>query len=170
MRSQANRPQIQIKIKTRKNIGMSLFIVFGILMALLAAAFVVTPLLRNANGESAPVTATVTALAVPAIVIMLYVSVGNFDWDTATESGSETVGGTNDDVPDMSAAIASLEDRLRREPNDLEGWLLLGRAYVQLRQYPAARQAYLAALELDTGTEARLAVKDGALFVGTRSW
>jgi cytochrome c-type biogenesis protein CcmH len=144
---------------------MSLFIVFGILMTVLAAAFVVTPLLRNANGESAPVTATITALAVPASVILLYVLVGNFDWNSEQESASATGVATNDGVPEMSTAIASLKDRLRREPNDLEGWLLLGRAYVQLREYPAARQAYLAAIELDTGTEAKMGLAEAEILI-----
>jgi cytochrome c-type biogenesis protein CcmH len=144
---------------------MSLFIVFGILMTVLAAAFVVTPLLRNANGESAPVTATIMALAVPASVILLYVLVGNFDWNSEQGSASATGVATNDGVPEMSTAIASLKDRLRREPNDLEGWLLLGRAYVQLREYPAARQAYLAAIELDTGTEAKMGLAEAEILI-----
>lgn len=142
---------------------MSLFIFFGILMTLLAAGLVVTPLLRNANGESAPVMATITALVVPALVALIYIFVGNFDWSTERESTSMNRTATNDDVPDMSAAIAQLEDRLRREPDDLEGWLLLGRAYVQLREYPAARQAYLAAMELDTGSEAKLGLAEAEI-------
>ena len=141
---------------------MSLFIVFGILMIMLAAAIVVTPLLRMANGENAPVTATILALAVPACVVLLYVSVGNFDWSAEVPQDSTSVptSAPNGDVPDMAAAIASLEERLRREPDDLEGWLLLGRANVQLQQYPAARQAYLTAVQLDTGTEARLGLAE----------
>jgi len=134
-------------------------------MTVLAAAFVVTPLLRNANGESAPVTATIMALAVPASVILLYVLVGNFDWNSEQGSASATGAATDDDVPDMSAAMASLKDRLRREPNDLEGWLLLGRAYVQLREYPSARQAYLAAIELDTGTEAKMGLAEAEILI-----
>ncbi len=134
-------------------------------MTVLAAAFVVTPLLRNANGESAPVMATITALAVPASVILLYVLVGNFNWSAEEESDSMIRTATSDDVPEMSTAITSLEDRLRREPNDLEGWLLLGRAYVQLREYPAARQAYLAAIELDTGTEAKLGLAEAEILI-----
>jgi cytochrome c-type biogenesis protein CcmH len=144
---------------------MSLFIGFGILMTVLAAGFVVTPLLRNTNGDSAPVMATVTALALPVSVILLYVWVGNFNWNAEKESDSVPRQTANDDVPEMSAAIASLEDRLRREPEDLEGWLLLGRAYVQLREYPAAQQAYLAAIELDSGTEAKLGLAEAEIMI-----
>jgi cytochrome c-type biogenesis protein CcmH len=148
---------------------MSLFIIFAIVMTVLAAAFVVTPLLRAANGENAPVTATIMALAVPASVILLYVWVGNFDWSAKVPQDSMPASAPNSDVPDMSAAITSLEDRLRREPEDLEGWLLLGRANLQLQQYPAARQAYLTAIRLDTGTEARIGLAETEILLDRTS-
>jgi cytochrome c-type biogenesis protein CcmH len=147
---------------------MSLFIIFGILMTLLAAAFVVTPLLRSIDGVNAPITATIMALAVPAVVVLLYVSVGNFEWPDGVrqESRQEL---PNSDVPDMSAAIASLEERLRGEPDDLEGWLLLGRANVQMQQYPAAQRAYLAAINLDNGTEAKLGLAETQILMDRTS-
>jgi cytochrome c-type biogenesis protein CcmH len=148
---------------------MSLFIVVGILMTLVAVGLVVTPLLRNSGGENSPVTATITALAVPACVILLYVWVGNFDWQDVKQNPSASAPESSEDIPDMSAAIASLEERLSREPDDLEGWLLLGRANVQTRQYSAARQAYQTAIRIDTGTEARLGLAEAEILMDRTS-
>jgi cytochrome c-type biogenesis protein CcmH len=38
--------------------------------------------------------------------------------------------------------VANLARKLERNPNDLEGWLTLGRSYSVLEQYPAAARAY----------------------------
>jgi len=136
---------------------MSSFIVFGILLTAIAVALVVTPLLRRSAGQNAPVAATVTAVALPALVIMLYVTASNYDWNDppvqAPARAAEAAGS-------MSEVVMGLEDRLRREPDDLQGWLLLGRAYTQLRQFPDAQRAYREALALDQGSDAKLGLAE----------
>ena len=38
--------------------------------------------------------------------------------------------------------VAELAERLEREPDDVEGWLLLARSYMVLGQYDKGRDAY----------------------------
>jgi cytochrome c-type biogenesis protein CcmH len=134
---------------------MSLFITLGIVCTLIAAGLVVTPLFRASTPDSgAPWAATMTALILPAAALMLYLTATNHDWQpprTAANSNS-------DEAKSMEAAIAELEERLSQSPDDLDGWLLLGRSRVQLQQFESARQAFAKALELSGGSnpEAKL--------------
>lgn len=48
----------------------------------------------------------------------------------------------------MDQAIAGLVERLAREPDDVEGWLLLGRAYKSTEHFDQARDALARALVL----------------------
>ena len=48
----------------------------------------------------------------------------------------------------MDQAIAGLVERLAREPGDVEGWLLLGRAYKSTEHFDQARDALARALTL----------------------
>lgn len=86
------------------------------------------------------------ALLLPAMAIVLYRFVGTPQAldptklvrnDAAPEHG-----------PDMDAAIAKLADKLKQNPNDAEGWTLLGRAQKSLQRFAEARDALKRAHEL----------------------
>lgn len=49
---------------------------------------------------------------------------------------------------DADAMLAALEDRLRKVPNDAEGWYVLGRAYIALQRHAEAEKALAKAVEL----------------------
>lgn len=51
-------------------------------------------------------------------------------------------------APPMEQAIPALVARLEREPGDLEGWLLLGRAYKQTQRFAEARDALANAIRI----------------------
>lgn len=51
-------------------------------------------------------------------------------------------------MPDINEAVARLEARLKAEPHDLEGWLLLARSDMGLNRLPQAVEAYRKAIEL----------------------
>jgi cytochrome c-type biogenesis protein CcmH len=53
-----------------------------------------------------------------------------------------------DGVPDVGAMVARLEAQLQAVPDNLQGWLLLGRSYVALGRLPAAVAAYRKAMAL----------------------
>jgi cytochrome c-type biogenesis protein CcmH len=59
------------------------------------------------------------------------------------------------------AMVASLARRLERHPDDLEGWLMLGRSYIVLEQPAHAARAYQRANELAQGRSAEALIGIG---------
>ena len=70
------------------------------------------------------------SVAVVPVAVGLYFLVTNFDPDAATHGGR-----------DDRAILEQLAQRLGENPENPEGWALLGRSYLQLRDYEAARKA-----------------------------
>lgn len=52
-------------------------------------------------------------------------------------------------MPAIRDAIAKLQAKLEAEPENIDGWALLGRSYMTLRDYPKAADAYARATELE---------------------
>ncbi len=50
-------------------------------------------------------------------------------------------------APSLEAAIVRLVERLKSEPDDISGWILLGRSYQHINQHEKAREAYMKAVE-----------------------
>jgi cytochrome c-type biogenesis protein CcmH len=63
----------------------------------------------------------------------------------------------------MGEMVARLEERLRDNPRDLEGWVLLGRSYLVTRDYPKAAEALRQAVGLSQGDARTLAAYGEAL-------
>lgn len=63
--------------------------------------------------------------------------------------------------PDIGAMMASLEARLAEQPDDLQGWKMLGRSYMELENYDEAVRAYARAVELESPTNAQTLVDLG---------
>ena len=101
---------------------MNLFIFIAIVLTAVAVALVVVPLLRAGNEDNSAPLATVLAVALPALVLLAYMTASNYDWINPPGVEQAVAG-------EMSDAIVELESRLQREPENVEGWLLLGRSY-----------------------------------------
>lgn len=54
-------------------------------------------------------------------------------------------------VSEMTTVIDRLEQKLAKDPNNLEGWLMLGRSAISMGQFPRAVKAYEQALALSPG-------------------
>jgi cytochrome c-type biogenesis protein CcmH len=111
-------------------------------LATLAAMLLLVPLMRRrADGKPVAVYAAMAALV--AVLLGgagLYAVFSNYRWTEATQ------------VADTPAAMtAKLAQRLARDPDDLAGWLLLGRSYTELGQFPLAVRAYQRADRLANG-------------------
>ncbi|HZF27251.1 MAG TPA: hypothetical protein VEZ88_13380, partial [Steroidobacteraceae bacterium] len=114
---------------------MIAFLTVAGLMALLATAIVLWPLLRSANASAARwPTAVVVTVLIPALAFGLYQVWSNWSWRGGTEIPGVP--------PAVAQMVARLEARLQANPNDVNGWLLLGRSYFQLGQYLRAADAY----------------------------
>lgn len=127
---------------------MLTFIVLAGVLALAAVLLVARPLVRTRAG-AAPA-APWAALGACAVLLLgaaiLYASLSNWTWGPRA-------------APDSPQAMVSqLARRLERDPDDLEGWLMLGRSYVALEQYPLAASAYRRADRLAEGRSAEALV------------
>jgi len=119
---------------------MTLFVVVAALMAALAASAVAVPLWRHRQSRMVGAAAAVLIVAAAAALYPLW---SNWHWH---DSGQNPAAG-----PDVAAMVAKLETHLREDPNDLRGWLMLGRSYVALERMDDAIVAYDHAHRLDAG-------------------
>ena len=92
--------------------------------------------------------------AIPALAVAVYLVLGSPGTPGKPFSGVAQRGGTTGE--DMAgqpieAAIANLVKRLEEDPDNLEGWLLLGRSLITLERYGDAAQALRTAVTLSSG-------------------
>jgi cytochrome c-type biogenesis protein CcmH len=110
---------------------MTLFVVVAALMAALAAAAVAVPLWRHRQSRTVAAAAAVLIVAAAAALYPLW---SNWHWHDSAQNPAAG--------PDVAAMVAKLETHLREDPNDLKGWLMLGRSYVALERMDEAIVAY----------------------------
>ena len=117
----------------------SAFLVVVALMVLVAIALVTYPLLRSQpaaiKGEPAVPKAAPLAFALAVAVglgaIGLYAKLNTFPWDNPMAAEALPAGhGEMGAAGTMNEVTASLEARLAKDPNDREGWRMLGRTYL----------------------------------------
>ena len=110
-----------------------------IIGAMLAAAVLViaVPLYRFEKRLS--LTSVLAIVTIAAIAGGFYSQIGTPD--------TETQGGDVAAVEDM---VASLAARLRENPNDLQGWKMLGRSYLQTGNFPGAVAAFEKAVAMES--------------------
>ena len=134
------------------------FILVAVALTAAAVAVVVIPLVRPDKTRNLGPAAWAAAAAAAFIVVgaaVLYASWTNWSWRTPSAA------------PDSpQSMVASLARRLERNPDDLQGWLLLGRSYTVLEQYPLAQRAYQRADRLAGGksVEALIGLAEALMF------
>ncbi len=114
-----------------------------IVLCLAAIAFAIWPLWRRKHRLS-PLVASI-------IVFTVAASAGLYDYVGSPGVPSGRSGGVanNGELPGMDEVITSLEARLAENPDDLNGWNMLARTYMTLRNYGAAAEAYETIMELE---------------------
>jgi cytochrome c-type biogenesis protein CcmH len=101
--------------------------------------------------ESAPVrrkvwgTVAAVGVGVPVLSIVFYILVGNPFVIEGFSAPPQQPAMTQQDIENM---VKRLEDRLKANPNDPEGWRMLSRSYATMDRMPEATQAYAKALAL----------------------
>ncbi len=83
--------------------------------------------------------AVVLGLAVPICALTVYVAVGNPS-SLAPQAKGETAHGLS--AQQFEALVSRLAARLKDNPEDAEGWMMLGRSYAILGRFPDAARAY----------------------------
>jgi len=117
---------------------MGTFLVIAAFMAATAAAAVALPLIRNRQSRLVGAAAAVVVVGAAAALYPLW---SNWDWRAPVETKSVS--------PEVLAMVAKLEKHMQEDPNDLEGWLLLGRSDLALQHIDDAIRAYGQARRLD---------------------
>lgn len=113
---------------------MTVFVIASLVLAVLALGYVLHPLWRSRPLVGATVFASLAAAGA-----LLYTLVGTPNaLDPAQRHAPETLG----------QAIAQLEAELKRDPNQIEGWQLLARAYAAEGRAAPARDALARAVKL----------------------
>lgn len=123
---------------------MVTFLLLAGLLIIAGVAVIAVPLLRRSPSQLAP--ATWTALGAAGVLVIgsavLYAVWTNYSWHGEPAADSpETM-------------VAHLARKLESNPEDLQGWLMLGNSYVVLQQYPLAVRAFERAERLSGGKNA----------------
>lgn len=103
------------------------------------------------GGRHNVATMTVTALALPVLAISLYLAIGNTKAllpQPAAEHPSMSAEQGQGGHPDFSSVMENLIAKLEDNPDNVEGWLMLGRTYAMMQRFNEAKEAYEKALAL----------------------
>lgn len=130
---------------------MTTFIIVAAAMVAAALLWLLLPLFRTkpVDGEvietsrTRGVSAALVALIVPLLAAGMYTTLSNWDWD-AVEADTAR-------AQQLDGLLKQLEARLQSNPEDANGWLLLGRSYSSMQRFPEAIKAYQRAYDLTRG-------------------
>jgi cytochrome c-type biogenesis protein CcmH len=126
---------------------MTLWIFFAV-MLLVAIGFVVIPLYRQQK--------KLTAVIAVSVVVVVAISAGLYHKNGTPDAlaGAGAQAGVDD-------LLVELAQRLDRNPNDIDGWKILGRSYSTVGNFQGAISAFEHVVELDGGKDAESLVALG---------
>ena len=126
---------------------MTLFIALAAFMLTLALALVGWPLWRSRREEGTVglIIVVVLALALPLAATLMYRSLSTWSWDPKRIADAYA---GHQSIEDM---VAKLEARLKKQPEDVDSWLMLGRTRFVLNNYPGAVDAFSSAYQASKG-------------------
>jgi cytochrome c-type biogenesis protein CcmH len=114
---------------------MTVFWLGAAVLVLLALSFLLGPLWRDrVQAGRWSRSGLITSLAIAPAAIAFYFAVTTWN-PNAGDTAS----------PEERAMVTQLAAKLVENPDDVQGWLLLGRSYMVLGEYALARQAYIEA-------------------------
>jgi cytochrome c-type biogenesis protein CcmH len=120
--------------------ALTSFIVFAIVLAGAAFLWMLRPLWRDSS-QRIVAGFVMMALVVSSVALYRHASVWTWPAEVTTAN-------------DPATMVSRLARRLEREPEDVQGWLMLGRSHLALGQYPLAQRAYRRADRLESGRNA----------------
>lgn len=89
------------------------------------------------------------AALVPIAAVLIYTQVGTPGaLDAAAGKAAASHGGQEFTKEQVEGMLTQLAERLEREPDNVEGWVLLGRSYSAMGRFPEASTALRRAVEL----------------------
>jgi cytochrome c-type biogenesis protein CcmH len=135
---------------------LSAFIIVAALMVSIALGLLAWPLwqARTTEGRSTLIALGVLAIALPLGAALIYRSASNWDWNPAAAQGPPG-------QHSLEEMVGKLEERLKQNPGDVDGWLLLGRSQFVTQRFPRAAEAFGKAYELSGGKNLEAVVAYG---------
>ena len=123
---------------------MTVFIVFAAVLAAICVAVIAVPLMKPvpSRAPSARWTALIAALVLAFGSGALYETWSNWSWRQSPG------------VASPEGMVERLVHQLNDHPDNLAGWLMLGRSYTQLQEYPLAMRAFERADRVSGGRSA----------------
>src|SRR5512140_2201680 len=119
---------------------MTTFVLLAAVLTIAGVALVAIPLLRKGHDNSPAPWAAMIATGILVIGSgLLYMRLTNWSWQV--KAGEDT----------PQTMVARLARKLEKDPQDLDGWLMLGRSYTVLQQYQLATRAFQRADRLAGG-------------------
>jgi cytochrome c-type biogenesis protein CcmH len=108
------------------------------------------------------------AAAIPLAAIAFYLAIGSPKAVSSPPSTSSSAAPSQDGGPmsqqQIAANVDRLAQRLQQNPNDLQGWLMLGRSYLMLDRVSDGAAAYDHVLQLDPKNQNALMMGGAAYF------
>ena len=123
----------------------------------------VDPGARAPTGWRRRATAIGLGLCIPALAAGIYASLGTPGLPGRPFAEVERPAPRTEALAALNGPVEQLAARLEGEPDNLEGWLLLGRSYVVLQRYPEAADALRRAATLSGGDPEVLAMLGEAI-------
>jgi cytochrome c-type biogenesis protein CcmH len=111
---------------------MNTFLIVAAVMAAIAAGAVALPLLRERQSRLLGALLAVLVIGASAGLYPLW---SNWNWHAPAQSAAAA-------GPDVAAMVAKLEKHLQDQPDDVKGWLMLGRSCLALNRLDDAVVAY----------------------------
>ncbi len=103
------------------------------------------------NSQPSKKTAIILAVAVPILAIYLYQFIGNPDGmepQSQKVAGESAEGDHSVTADQIEVMVTGLAEKLKANPNDLDGWVMLARSYSALQRYDRASFAFAEATKL----------------------
>ena len=97
---------------------------------------------RARGGKSAIVIAIASLAVIPAAAVYLYGQWGAMDDVEQFRAMQEMMAADSDRLGQMQELTAQLRERLEDNPENTEGWAMLGRSYMRIEQYEDAAWAF----------------------------
>ena len=118
------------------------FWITGSVLTALALAALLVPMYRHRASAPTTISITVLLISLPMAVVLIYRLVGDYSAATDPRASSDIASTNPQNILAIREMVASLAARLKESPDDLEGWMMLGRSYMSLEQFAEAREAY----------------------------
>jgi cytochrome c-type biogenesis protein CcmH len=131
-------------------------------MVAVALIWLLWPLLRPREATAEERTRTRTErrvssialiITVPLLAAAFYVHLSNWDWKSTSAQQAQ--------AEEMERSIRELEAKLRSNPNDVDGWMLLGRSHMAMGQPAKAIAPFQHAFDLTRGQDVNAVIALG---------